>query len=104
MVIDETLRMFPPAIMTDRVANSDYESNGIKIPNGQTVTIAIWAVHYNPDIYPNPKVFNPERLINSHLNSISYKNLIFIVREIQILRRAKKEKGSFNFFTIWIGS
>ena len=62
MVIDETLRMFPPLLIADRVANSDYESNGIKIPKERIVTIAIWDVHYDPDIYPNPKVFDPERL------------------------------------------
>lgn len=61
MVIDETLRMFPPAVLTDRVANSDYESNGIKIPKGQTVVISIWGLHHDPDIYPNPEVFDPER-------------------------------------------
>lgn len=61
MVIDETLRLYPPATRLDRVANNDYEYEGIKIKKGQIITVPIYALHHDPDYYPNPEKFDPER-------------------------------------------
>ena len=35
MIIDETMRLYPSSIRTDRVANADYEYKGMKIEKGQ---------------------------------------------------------------------
>lgn len=59
--IDETLRMYPPAIRVNRVCNKDYEYNGIKIAKDQIWTVSIWAVHRDPELYPEPEKFDPER-------------------------------------------
>lgn len=61
MVIDETLRMYPPGTRLDRVASNDYEYEGIKIKKGQIITVPIYALHHDPDLYPNPEEFDPER-------------------------------------------
>jgi cytochrome P450 family 3 subfamily A len=61
MVIEETMRMYPPATRIDRVCSKDFEFEGIKIPKGQLVTIPIWAIHHDPEIYPDPYKFDPER-------------------------------------------
>jgi cytochrome P450 family 3 subfamily A len=61
MVIDETLRLFPPATRTDRVANADFEYQGIQMKKGQVVGIPIYALHHDPDIYSSPEEFQPER-------------------------------------------
>ena len=61
MVIDETLRLFPAVARTDRVASNDYEFEGIKMKKGQVVGVPIYALHHDPDIYPNPEEFQPER-------------------------------------------
>jgi cytochrome P450 len=61
MVIEENMRMYPPATRIDRICNKDYEFEGLKIPKGQLVTIPIWALHHDPDIYPDPYKFNPDR-------------------------------------------
>ncbi len=61
MVIEENMRMYPPATRIDRVCNKDYEFEGVKIPKGQLVTIPIWALHHDPNIYPDPYTFNPDR-------------------------------------------
>ena len=34
---------------------------GLKINKGQIITIPIYALHHDPDIYPNPDEFDPER-------------------------------------------
>jgi cytochrome P450 family 3 subfamily A len=61
MVIEETLRLYPPVIRIDRVCNRDYEYGGIKIPKGQIITVPIWALHHDPELYPDPYQFDPER-------------------------------------------
>lgn len=61
MVIDETLRMFPAAIKLDRIASEDFEFEGMKIEKDQMVVVPLWALHYDPDLYPEPDVFDPER-------------------------------------------
>jgi cytochrome P450 family 3 subfamily A len=61
MVIDETLRMFPAALRLDRVAGEDFEYEGIKIEKGQVVAVPLWALHHDPEIYPDPDRFDPER-------------------------------------------
>lgn len=60
-VVDETLRMYPPVQRTDRVAGCDYEYEGVKIVKGQIITVPIYALHHDPDIYPRPDEFRPER-------------------------------------------
>jgi cytochrome P450 len=35
--------------------------SGIVIPAGYNVAINLKAIHHNPDVYPNPEVFDPFR-------------------------------------------
>lgn len=60
-VIDETLRLFPPALRLDREASKDFEYNGMKIKKGMVWSVPIWALHHDPEIYPDPNEFIPER-------------------------------------------
>lgn len=68
-IIDETLRLYPATFRLDRVANMDYEYNGMKIKKGMTVDVPIWALHHDPEIYPNPTKFDPERFNEENRNS-----------------------------------
>ncbi|XP_077870418.1 cytochrome P450 3A29-like [Saccoglossus kowalevskii] len=61
MVVSETLRKYPPATRFDRKCNKDVNINGIKIPSGMTVVGSIYGIHHDPDIYPDPDKFIPER-------------------------------------------
>ncbi|CAF0846127.1 unnamed protein product [Brachionus calyciflorus] len=67
-VINETLRMFPPAVRLDRIASADYEYNGMKIPKGMVWSVPIWALHHDPEIYPEPDCFRPERFDEKEKN------------------------------------
>lgn len=69
MVIDETLRMYPAAIRLDRLASEDFDYEGMKIKKGQMVVVPLWALHYNPDIYPEPDRFDPERFSEENKRS-----------------------------------
>jgi cytochrome P450 len=61
MCIQETLRMYPPAVRFDRVASEDYRYNDMFIPKGTVIASSTWAMHHDPQIYPEPYKFDPER-------------------------------------------
>lgn len=63
MVIDEALRKFPPVDTLMRQVDKDYEVPGTKlvIPKKTLVFIPVKAVQTDPDIYPDPDKFDPER-------------------------------------------
>jgi len=46
---------------TDRVAGNDITINGVFIPKGMRVVIPIFALHMDPEIWPEPTKFNPDR-------------------------------------------
>lgn len=62
-VINETLRLMPSIIFMDRVASDDYyiEEYDIHVPKGTVVELAYYAVQRDPDFWPEPDKFNPDR-------------------------------------------
>ncbi|GBN61088.1 Cytochrome P450 3A4 [Araneus ventricosus] len=62
-VISETLRLYPPAVRTEREAASEYKlgETGITIPKGMILTIPIYAMHRDPKFFRNPGTFDPDR-------------------------------------------
>lgn len=61
MVLSETLRMYPPAIRMERQCTRDYQLGDIFIPKGTLVAAGIYSIHFDPEIYPDPRKFQPER-------------------------------------------
>ncbi|GJQ82010.1 Cyp6a9 [Trypoxylus dichotomus] len=63
MVINETLRKYPPIPILSRVCTKDYRvpDSNILIRVGEPVIIAVRGIHYDPDIYPDPHKFDPMR-------------------------------------------
>ncbi|XP_036615950.1 thromboxane-A synthase [Trichosurus vulpecula] len=61
MVISETLRMYPPAFRFTRETAKDCEVRGLHIPAGAIVETAVGYLHHNPEYWPNPETFIPER-------------------------------------------
>eukprot|EP00096_Caligus_rogercresseyi_P000299 TRINITY_DN1070_c0_g1_i1.p1 TRINITY_DN1070_c0_g1~~TRINITY_DN1070_c0_g1_i1.p1 ORF type:complete len:397 (-),score=72.56 TRINITY_DN1070_c0_g1_i1:619-1809(-) len=62
-VIKETLRMFPPATLHLRVCTKDTEVEGIPIKAGTIVEMPIYASHFDPEYFPEPNEFRPERFL-----------------------------------------
>lgn len=60
-VIDETLRIVTFSLMVFREAKKDVNVNGYIIPKGWKVLAWFRTVHMDPEIYPNPRQFNPSR-------------------------------------------
>ncbi|GFS49394.1 cytochrome P450 3A11 [Nephila pilipes] len=64
-VISETLRLFPPAIRLERVADADYKlgHKDIVIPRGMTINIPVYCMHRDPKYFPRPETFDPDRFM-----------------------------------------
>ncbi|XP_019852635.1 PREDICTED: cytochrome P450 3A19-like [Amphimedon queenslandica] len=60
-VIQEALRMYPPAPLTKRQCNKTCTINGITFPKGSLVIFPIQYLHCSPDNWDEPEVFNPNR-------------------------------------------
>jgi cytochrome P450 len=61
MVVDETLRLRPPAWMFARRAIGDDTLRGYPIPAGALVMLSPYVTHHRPDLWENPEGFEPER-------------------------------------------
>ncbi|KFB40666.1 AGAP001861-PA-like protein [Anopheles sinensis] len=61
LVVKEGLRMYPPVGIIGREIVEDLELNGTTVPAGQQVLVPIYVIHRNPEIYPNPNQFDPNR-------------------------------------------
>jgi cytochrome P450 len=61
MVLDEVLRLYPPAWIGPRRAVRDFEFGGYTIPEGAYVNYCSWASHRIPEVFPEPEAFIPER-------------------------------------------
>lgn len=61
-IIDESMRMNPPVATLHRVATQDYKlPNGSIVAKGTKLIIPNLAFQRDPDIFPDPMKFDPER-------------------------------------------
>ncbi|GKU16349.1 unnamed protein product [Fusarium langsethiae] len=62
----ETLRWMPTTILgaVPHAVTQDDTYSGYLIPKGAGVLNNVWGIHMDPERYPNPRQFNPERYID----------------------------------------
>jgi cytochrome P450 len=60
-VLDESLRLCPPAAGVGRLAVRDIAVGGYRVQAGSIVAVGIQAVHRDPALWDDPMVFDPER-------------------------------------------
>src|SRR4029077_21073769 len=63
-VLNEVLRLYPPAYGFGRRALRDTVVGGHPVPAGTTVAMSPWAMHRDPRFYDDPEEFLPERWLN----------------------------------------
>jgi len=61
MVMDEALRLYPPAWVVTRSADADDEIGGFAIPAGSRVLVSPYVTHHDPRLWDDPEGFDPER-------------------------------------------
>lgn len=62
MVVSECLRLYPPIVLfTARVCSRDTSIAGYTVPAGTHVIMPTWHAHHNPNVWPEPQKFMPDR-------------------------------------------
>lgn len=60
-VIDESLRLYPPAAAVTRLATRPTEVGGVRLPKRSQVIASQWVLHRDPRYFDDPDAFRPER-------------------------------------------
>lgn len=63
MVINESLRKYPPIPAATRKCTTEYKIPGtdLIIPKGVQIQLPVYSLHRDPEHYPEPEKFDPER-------------------------------------------
>lgn len=73
-VVCEILRKWPPAPLTDRICVKNYElevdGRRIVIEKGKNFFVPVWAIHNDPNYFPDPNKFDPERFSDENRSNI----------------------------------
>jgi cytochrome P450 family 9 len=77
MVVSETLRKWPNAIATDRICTKPYtiepkspNEKPLRLEVNDNVLISMYAIHRDPQYYPDPDRFDPERFSDENKSKI----------------------------------
>lgn len=65
--VEEMLRFDCPIAETARIAKEDLQLNGCPVKAGDTITASLSAANHDPRKFPDPHVFDIERINNDHL-------------------------------------
>ncbi|MCP3393641.1 cytochrome P450 [Bradyrhizobium sp. CCGB12] len=62
-VIEETMRLYPPAFLVARAAREKDDAAGIEIGKGDIIMIAPWLLHRHEKLWDQPNAFIPKRFM-----------------------------------------
>ncbi|OWM91373.1 cytochrome P450 71D7-like [Punica granatum] len=75
-IIKETLRLHPPGALVPREARENCKVMGYDIPSNAKIIINTWGIGRDPNYWPSPEEFRPERFVESSVdfrgNSFEY--------------------------------
>ncbi len=61
MVVEETMRLYPPIYIFSRKVKEEDVIGGYRIAAGTSVDLSPWLTHRHPDFWEEPEAFRPER-------------------------------------------
>lgn len=67
-VINEVLRLYPPAYLFAREAVTDQELDGYLIPAGTLIFITPYVTHHDANYWHDPETFDPERFTPENIS------------------------------------
>jgi cytochrome P450 family 135 len=71
-VVAESLRVRPVVPFTGRLLHQGAELGGFEHEPGTTILAAIYMAHTNPELYPDPFAFRPERFLSDGPDTYSW--------------------------------
>ena len=71
-VLDETMRLYPPAWLITRKAHEADSLGGHEIPAGALVIMSPWLLHRHPEAWPSPEAFKPERFLDGSADRAAF--------------------------------
>jgi cytochrome P450 family 135 len=71
-VVKETLRLRPVIPAVARRLTAPMNIGGVRLPAGVTVAPSIYLMHRRPDVYPDPKRFQPERFLEQRAGTYTW--------------------------------
>lgn len=67
LVIEESMRLYPPAYFIDRVNIEEDSFNEMILPKGSTLLFSVYEIHRHPDFWKDPETFIPERFLDENI-------------------------------------
>ncbi len=71
-VLNEAMRVRPPAGIVMRKIVKDTELDGHSLKAGSLAVFSIYNIHHHPDLWPQPDRFNPERFLTSESRRFAF--------------------------------
>ena len=71
-VLDEALRLYPPAWLITRSALGDDVLGGHDVPGGALVILSPWLLHRHPDVWRDPEEFRPARFLTGDVDRTAF--------------------------------
>lgn len=70
--LKESMRLCPVVVHLTRVATRDTIIGGHPVREGEYVFPCAYLAHHNPDVFPDPAAFNPERFLHDNRDPYAY--------------------------------
>jgi cytochrome P450 len=67
LVVEESMRLYPPAYFIDRVNIEEDNFNDIVLSKGSNLLFSVYEIHRHPDLWKNPESFLPERFLDESI-------------------------------------
>lgn len=77
-VLKESQRITPVLSIMFRIAENPIAIKGVKFQAGDVVAIDVNGIHHNPEYWPSPDTFRPERFLEKEFKFVDDESSIFL--------------------------